>query len=492
MRSRSIFAKYITGIALSVSISLVFAGTQIDLTSQVKGVLPVANGGTGTVSGVPAGTLQSSNNLSDVASSVVARSNLGLGSAATMNSSAFDPAGSASSVAVGSFTGSLSGDVTGTQTSTSVVKVNGLSIPTSASLVGTNSSGQIVANTSTITNNTTGNAATATSATSATTATNVSNGTASNMSYVDTSSTPVAIGSGNVWRGIGQGMNSTVGGFSSGNNISSTLRSRHYAQVKFRRVRAVIQVFYPTGTPIVDTLFTNAYNFQVGFEYPFTNALSGLSPRKLFTWNGSETVSYNPFSPPASGYLISDVLDLGTYYTPGTISSPSFFGIHTTVESPTQVTGIMPYQRNSSSFLNRYEGTIATSTIASSTSCSIGGTGNLVLTLAGTSTNFAVNQLITGSGIAANTHIVSLGTGGGGNGTYNLDTASTGVSAISCTGVLSNITADTARSSTTYTAVSSAMGGTSSFFTPVMLLIETDAATPFVSIIGDSIAYGVG
>ena len=56
------------------------------------------------------------------------------------------------------FSGSLSGDVTGGQSSTSVVKVNGASVPVSATVVGTNSSGQIVSQTGTIANNTSGTA----------------------------------------------------------------------------------------------------------------------------------------------------------------------------------------------------------------------------------------------------------------------------------------------------------------------------------------------
>jgi len=48
------------------------------------------------------------------------------------------------------FSGNLSGDVTGTQTTTSVVKVNGLSLPISATAIGTNSSGQLVNNTTLI------------------------------------------------------------------------------------------------------------------------------------------------------------------------------------------------------------------------------------------------------------------------------------------------------------------------------------------------------
>jgi hypothetical protein len=61
------------------------------------------------------------------------------------------------------FTGSLNGDVTGTQAATAVVKVNGAAVPASATIVGTNASGQLVnASSATLANNTTGNAATAT------------------------------------------------------------------------------------------------------------------------------------------------------------------------------------------------------------------------------------------------------------------------------------------------------------------------------------------
>lgn len=60
------------------------------------------------------------------------------------------------------FTGPLTGDVTGNQAATVVSKVNGGVVPVSAGVVGTNGSGQIVAQAGTIANNTSGNAATAT------------------------------------------------------------------------------------------------------------------------------------------------------------------------------------------------------------------------------------------------------------------------------------------------------------------------------------------
>jgi len=53
----------------------------------------------------------------------------------------------ASATSAASFTGALSGDVTGTQSATSVVKVNGGSVPASANVVATNGSGQLAAGT---------------------------------------------------------------------------------------------------------------------------------------------------------------------------------------------------------------------------------------------------------------------------------------------------------------------------------------------------------
>ena len=89
-----------------------------------------------------------------------------------------------SSITVNNFAGNLVGDVIGTQTATSVVKVNSGSIPASKTIVGTNSSGQIIdASSTTLANNTTGNAATATTATLATTATNIAGGEAGSLPY---------------------------------------------------------------------------------------------------------------------------------------------------------------------------------------------------------------------------------------------------------------------------------------------------------------------
>lgn len=58
--------------------------------------------------------------------------------------------------------GTAGGDLAGTFPDPTVAKVNGVAVPVSAAILGTNVSGQLIASTATITNNTTGNAGTAT------------------------------------------------------------------------------------------------------------------------------------------------------------------------------------------------------------------------------------------------------------------------------------------------------------------------------------------
>jgi len=233
---------------------------------------------------------------------------------------------------------------------------------------------------------------------------------------------PVVVGGGTkVWRGMGQGMSVDIQGYSGGAAYSMTHRTRHYSSVKFRRARAVLQCFHTMGVPLVDTLFTNDYNFQVGFELGYTNATTGLLPRKMFKFSSSDTAQYRQALPPANGYIVSDVLDLGRDVAP-----QEFFGLWTTVEEATAgtpVAGRIPYTRSTSNFLQRYVGTVSANG----------------LTLA-----------------------------------------------------QSQIALNTAAVATSITSATASQGGGSNYFTPVMLLIETDSSLPFIVHLSDSIGYGVG
>lgn len=163
----------------------------------------------------------------------------------------------------------------------------------------------------------------------------------------------IEVGGVKAWRGIGQAMSLAVQGFSGGANTCVTHRTRHYSNARFRKVRAVLQTFYPAGTPIVDTNFADNYNFQVGFEVGYVDALTGIAPRKMFTFSGAETAAYLAASPPDTGYILSDVLDLGEFVEAG-----DFFGLWTTVEAPSGGSNKIPYQRNSSSYIDRFGGVI--------------------------------------------------------------------------------------------------------------------------------------
>ena len=218
------------------------------------------------------------------------------------------------------------------------------------------------------------------------------------------------------WRGISQGMSLAIQGFNGGVNVwSRTHRTRHNFNCRFKRLRVVIPVFNITGTPLVDTLLTEDYNFQVGFEQGYTNAVTGISPRKAFTFGGSTIAQYLVASPPATGYLISDVLELDDY-----VEASEFFGLWTTVEAAARAgDNKVPYVRIGSNFLQKYIGV----------------------------------------------------------------TVAAGVS---------QIDAGTAFTATSTTSTSSAQSGAANYYTPCMLLVETDSGKPFVGGIGDSITYGTG
>lgn len=217
-----------------------------------------------------------------------------------------------------------------------------------------------------------------------------------------------------VWRGIGQAMSWAIQGLAAGANWSSTCRSRHYSNVRFRRVRAVLQTAWPQGNnPIVDTNFADDYNFQVGFELGYKEATTGIAPRKMFRFSNSTVATYLASAAPSTGYILSDVLDIGRF-----VEAKEFFGLWTTVENIAHAANKMPYQRNGTNFLQKYVGIVSSAT--------------------------------------------------------------------------SNIDNNVAETATSVSPSTSTQGGHSHYFTPVMLLIETDSDLPFVVHLSDSIGWGVG
>lgn len=180
-----------------------------------------------------------------------------------------------------------------------------------------------------------------------------------------------------VVRGIGQGMRIAVQGFDTANIRASTYRARRYANVAFRYYRVVIPVYYPAGSsPIMDTLFTGAsavLRFQHGLEYPFTPALTGLAPRRPTTFTGATYVQYdNATWDGSTGYLISDRMDAGQVVPKG-----AFWGCWTTTELPVSAANAIPCHKNTSSYLNRYEGSISS---ANSQIAGYGGASDAALT----------------------------------------------------------------------------------------------------------------
>jgi peptidoglycan hydrolase-like protein with peptidoglycan-binding domain len=158
------------------------------------------------------------------------------------------------------------------------------------------------------------------------------------------------------WKGLGQAMSTTINGFTGGTNWSNLTRSRHYSNARFRKFRVAIQTFYPAaGAPISDTNFANSYDFQVGFEYPYTAANTGLAARVPVTFSASTSALYTPGAGPY-GYILSDEIDLG-YWVPAN----AFFGLWTTIENKAHGgSNTIPVQTYSTNYVPRNVGYYAT------------------------------------------------------------------------------------------------------------------------------------
>jgi hypothetical protein len=178
------------------------------------------------------------------------------------------------------------------------------------------------------------------------------------------------------WQGMGQGMQMTVQGFNSANLRSSLNRTRHYSNVAFRYFRVVIPVSYSTnGAGLADALYSGAeatLSFQVGFEYPYALANSGLAARTPVTWSGANYFTYNNSGWTGPGYIVSDVIDAGQ-----TLPAGAKFGLWTTIELPSAAANAVPYTMNCTNYLERYIGSAGSS---SSQIAALGGSSDAALT----------------------------------------------------------------------------------------------------------------
>jgi hypothetical protein len=165
-----------------------------------------------------------------------------------------------------------------------------------------------------------------------------------------------------VWRATTQGSRIAIQSFNNASALSRTTRNRIVLPVPTRYIQIAIPVFNMVGSnPIIDTLFAGAQAklwFQVGIEYPYTEAVTGLAPRTPIRFNGLDYATYDNVTwNGATGWLYSDPLDLGF-----TIPSFTAFGRWVTVEVENVGVNVLPISQNSSNFIPRNTGTILSST----------------------------------------------------------------------------------------------------------------------------------
>jgi hypothetical protein len=126
------------------------AGTATSLAAGAAGSIPyqTAAGTTGFVAGNASGSTDAVLTSTSVSGSYSATALKNAPALSAANMTGFPTLNQNTTGSAASFTGSLSGDVTGTQTATSVGKVNGAGVPASANALASNGSSQIVSGTS--------------------------------------------------------------------------------------------------------------------------------------------------------------------------------------------------------------------------------------------------------------------------------------------------------------------------------------------------------
>lgn len=168
-------------------------------------------------------------------------------------------------------------------------------------------------------------------------------------------------GSGSIWRGAATGLKAIVNQFDTSNAWAATNRIGLYSAIGFMVSQPVFPTFYTTGTPIKDTDLPLAFFVRAALEVTFQNALTGLSTAVRFPYyfDGNRTGRYDGPGTNPLGYIKADAMTIPAIYN---ITATTKFGFITTIENQLGVSspsGTLPVFLNSSSFLNRYEGSIA-------------------------------------------------------------------------------------------------------------------------------------
>ena len=193
-----------------------------------------------------------------------------------------------------------------------------------------------------------------------------------------------------------------------------------------------------TGLLIQPIILTTSYRVPIGEVLPFSSALSVAD---FFGDNSEEAAAASVYflgydnssiKPQSCLFAQYNTTAVCAYLQGGSLSGVPLATLQALsgtldviIDGYTHVASGLDFSSDNSlsAIAATIEGALTNPTVATSTASSISGT---VLTVGGTLTgNFEVGQIISGTGVTSGSEIISLGTGTGGAGTYNLSASST-------------------------------------------------------------------